>query len=258
MITNFNSQNRAADIKALKVIIAIFLFVVWLCTPPGNKFMQICFWGNNTQYFVAKMTVPESVDEWIFHRNNAIYLAGMDNKKASMIEMNKALATIPTYASDKQLSDLYKDRAQLRIYFKDYKGALNDYARVSTDLSMTDRLKVAVLYKVNGNNKYALSYCNSILDVDPQAYAGYACIADIYDFVGRPDASVKVYDLLIDRVPNRAKYYADRALFKQKAGDADGYNQDMNKAKELSPSVNTKFTLIEDTLYPKKLTLQAI
>ena len=258
MITNFNTNKRKDDIKLLTMLIVVFLFVVWLCTPPGNKFMQICFWGNNTQFFIAKLTNPDSVTEWVFHRNNAVYLARMEDKRSALREMDKAVQTMPSYASERELSKLYKDRAQLRLFYNDYKGALDDYLRVTTGLDLTDKFKIALLYKMNGNNKYALSFCNEILDVDSTAYAGYACVADVYDGVGRPDVAVKVYDLLIDRVSNRAKYYADRAMYKQKCGDVDGYNADMNKAKELLPTIDTKSSIIEETISPKKLTLQIL
>ena len=56
MITNFNSKtSRKDDAKLLAWIVFGFLIVAWLCTPPGNKFLQICFWGNNTQLFMSKL-----------------------------------------------------------------------------------------------------------------------------------------------------------------------------------------------------------
>ena len=258
MITNFNNKNRKDDTKILCLIILGFLFVVWLCTPPGNKFAQICFYGNKTQYFVAKMTKStEELEEWKFHRNNAIYLTRMERKKSSLTEMDNAIKTLPSYMSEGEVAQLYYDRANLRIFWGEYKGALDDYLKVPTP-GLTDRFKIALLYKKSGKNKLALSYCNSILNTDPQAYIGYACMADVYAGVGRYNTSVKVYDLLIDRAHNRARYYADRALYKKKSGDISGYHADMNKAKELMPNIDEKITIIEDTLKPKKLTIDII
>lgn len=258
MITNFNNDRKKDDRKILALLCLIIIIVVWFVAPPRNKMAQICFWGKNTQYWFAQRFDSNVANEWVFHRNNAIYLARMDNPKGAMKEMHKAFVTMPSYVSDEKLSKLYKDSATLKIYYKDYKGALDDYTRVKTKLDLTDRLKLALLYKMNGNNKYALSYCNSILDIDPTAYAGYACVADVYDSVGRPDASVKIYDLLVDRVPNRSQYYKDRAMYRQKSGDEEGYKQDIEKANSLSSVGEYNTSLIANTISPRKLTLQII
>ena len=132
MITNFNKKNRNDDIKLLTGIVVTFLFVVWLCTPPGNKFAQICFYGNNTQFLIAKMTKPKSdLNEWIFHRNNAIYLTQMERKSASLREMDNAIKTLPSYASESELIKLYSDRANLRMFWGEYKAALDDFLRIN-------------------------------------------------------------------------------------------------------------------------------
>ena len=89
MITNFNAKNRKDDIKVLCLLIMGFFFVAWLCSPPGNKFAQLCFYGNNTQYFIAKMTnKKEDLEAWKFHRNNAIYLAKMERKRSALNEID--------------------------------------------------------------------------------------------------------------------------------------------------------------------------
>ena len=168
--------------------------------------------------------------------------------------MDYAVRTIPSYVSDDELIKLYTDRGQLRMFWGEYKGALADFLRIE-EPNIMDKFKIALLYKKAGNNKFALSYCNSILNTDPNAYIGYACVADIYAGVGRYDASVKVYDMLIERTKNRARYYADRAYYKKKCGDFNGYNSDMLKAKDLSPLVEKETSIIEDTLKPKRLSL---
>lgn len=255
MINNFNAKNRKDDIKLLSIIISLFLFVLWLCSPPGNKFAQICFYGNNTQFVIAKLTKNKNdLNEWKFHRNNAIYLARMERKKHSLIEMDNAIKTVPSYMSDAELNALYADRGQLRLFWRDYNGALNDFLRIPSP-NILDKFKIALLYKEKGNYREALSYCNSVINIDSTAYVGYACLADVYGAVGRYDVSVKVYDMLIDKVQSRAKYYADRAMYKRKCGDASGYQADMMKAKELSPNVETETSIVQDTLKPKQLTL---
>ena len=255
MITNFNKIDRKNDIKILSMIILGFCFVAWLCSPPGNKVAQLCFYGNNTRFIIAKLTKSsQDLNEWIFHRNNAIYLTRMERKSASLIEMDKSIMTAPNYMSDKELAKLYSERGEIRLFWGEYKPALDDYLRLQ-DPGLLDCFKIALLYKQIGNNRYALSYCNRIVNIDPNAYIGYACIADIYAGAGYYSTSVKIYDLLIDRAKNRAQYYVDRAAYKKKCGDIEGYNEDIKKAKELSPMLNTEFSIIEDTLNPKQLTL---
>lgn len=253
MIKNFstNTQKRN-DAIILAMIIAAFLFVVWLCTPPGNKFIQMAFWGSNTRLFFAKLTNSAATTEWIFHRNNAVYLSKMKNKEAALLEIDKALMTFPSYGKDKDMSKLYKDRAQIRMFWGDYKGALEDYLH-SDNIDIQDSLRVAMLYKLNGNYKEAMSYCNRILDLNYTAYPGFACMADIYAVLGRYDLSVKVFDLLIDRVKNRPMYYADRARYKKAYGDTIGYDEDMQKARELSPTAKLDYSIIEETLHPRIL-----
>lgn len=255
MIENFNRTDRKKDLQILACIIMGFLFVAWLCSPPGNKIAQVCFYGNNTRFLIAKLTKStQELDEWIFHRNNAIYLARMERKSASLTEIDKSVMTVPNYVSDSELAKLYSDRGDIRLFWGEYKSALDDYLRLENP-GILDCFKIALLYKQIGNNRYALSYCNRILNIDPNAYIGYACAADIYATAGHYNASVKIYDLLIDKAKNRAQYYADRAAYKKKCGDIEGYKSDLKKAKELSPMLNTDFSIIEDTLNPKQLSL---
>lgn len=255
MITNMKKQNRKDDAVLLAWIAIIFLVVVWFVTPPGNKFTQLCFWGNNTKFFFAKMIGTSSSTEYIFHRNNAVYLAKMYPKKDTALkEMDKAIKTLPTYASDHELKRLYKDRAEIKLFLGDYKGALNDFVN-SDMITFNDSLKVALLFKMAGNYKEALSYCNNILNKDSAAYAGFACMADIYTSYGRPDIAIKVWDLAIDRNKNNPRAYADRALVKKAMGDIDGYNSDVKIAKEYSPAIDIEDSIIESTLHPKILTL---
>lgn len=256
MITNFNKkQSRKDDIKLLVWIIFGFLFVAWICSPPGNKFLQLCFWGNNTKYFISKIFRGNNSTEYMFHRNNAVYLAKMyPDRKTALTEMNKAIQTLPSYASEQELKSLYKDRAEIRLFLGDQKGALGDFIN-SGDISFTDNLKVALLYRVAGNYREAISYCNAMLNQDPFAYAGFACLADIYTSVGRPDVALNVWNLAIDRKNNNPRAYADRALVKKSMGDQMGYESDMKIAKEYSPALDENDSIIDDTLHPKILAL---
>lgn len=253
-IKNMNSVDRKSDIKILVGIIIGFIFVLWLCIPPGNKFLQLCLWNNNTRFLIEKMKNNEEITAYKFYRNNAVYLAKMDMEKQALKEMDKAIESYPAYMPEDILQNLYKDRANLRIFYKNYKGALNDYLKVEK-LDLLDRFKIAMLYKEAGKNKYALSYCNSILSVDVNAYSGYLCLAEVYAGVGRYDASIKTFDLLIFRQPKRGRYYADRANYKQLMGDIDGYNADMASAKELLPNGDFSDSFIDLTMNPKVLNL---
>lgn len=254
MIKNLNKMQRKDDTKLLCIIIVAFLFVVWLFTPPGNKFAQVCLWGNQTQYLIAKMQNKDETTAYKFLRNNAVYHVQMKQKKEALENIDNAINSLPVYFSDSVLDSLYRDRGIIKLYYRDYKGALADFTRIK-NYEFNDYFKLAMLYKVNGNNKLAIKACNEIIAKDATAYAGYLCYADIYAGIGRPDASVNVFNLLIDKAPNRAKYYADRAQYKLLTGDQDGYSVDMAKAKELAPSMNFDSSLVKDTLEPKTLVL---
>ncbi len=254
MIENLKPKQKKNDAKILAWIIIGFIFVVWLCTPPGNKFMQIAFWGNNTKLMIAKMQHKEETTAYKLIRNNAVYLARMGMKDKALQEMDKAIQSLPAYMPENILESLYRDRATLKLYYRDYKGALNDYTKIKS-LEFNDYFKIAMLYKVNGNNKYAAQNCSKIISLDSTAYAGYLCLADVYAGVGRVDAAVNIMGLLIDRAPNRAKYYADRAAYKLEMGDKRGHYEDMEKAKELAPHMDFDSSLVKETLEPKVLTL---
>lgn len=257
MIQNFKQQSRKDDLKVLLIIIAVFVFVIWLCTPPGNKFLQMCFWGNHVKYAAAKVFDKDALAESTFHRNNAIYIAqmyGTKQKKTAISEMDKAIQLLPAYVSDDELKSLYKDRAYIKLYVGDYNGALEDFLH-SEKIDFNDNLKVAMLFKQKGKYRLAMSYCNAILDVDGNAYAGFACLSDLYASAGRPDIGVKLWDLSIDRTKNNPRAYVERAKLKKAMGDMNGYNKDLETAKSYSPALDENYSITEEALHPKKLLL---
>lgn len=259
MIKNFNQKPaKKSDYKLIVWIAVIVLLIIWLfIIPPRNKFTQIGFWINNTKFFFAKTTGSIANEEYRFHRNNAIYLGRMYPKRIDAIkEMDRALETLPSQAPDSELRKLYKERAEIKLYMSDFKGALSDYINSEMMLNFQDNLKVALLFKVNGNYREAMSYCNNILNLDSVAYAGFACIADIYISINRPDLALNVWNLAIDRKKNNPRAYVDRAKVKKVLGDTEGYNSDISKAKEYSPNIDVEYSIINETLYPKMLTLQ--
>ena len=64
MIIDFNkgTLQQECDTRVVKVAIVLFLFVTWLCTPPGNKFAQVCLYGNFTRHFVANIVNKDSAN----------------------------------------------------------------------------------------------------------------------------------------------------------------------------------------------------
>lgn len=253
--TNYIQKDRKDDTKILIKIILGFLFVAWLCTPPGNKFLQICFLGNNIKYNVMRIVKPSHTNEYLHHRNNAIYLAKMyPNKDKAIKEMNLAINALPKYAPDSELKSLYKDRGEIKLYQGDKKGALSDFM-LSGQIYFSDYLKVAMLFKTIGKYREAMLYCNSILNQDASAYAGFACIADIYKSVNRPDLALRAWDLAIDRNNHNPRAYIDRAKVKKSMGDLVGYDEDIKVAKTYSPTIDIDSSIIDETLAPKILAL---
>ena len=240
--------------KILIKIIAIVLVVFYFAMPPHNKIAQWGFVFNNIARFFESSPANMEKTEYLFHRNNAIYLVRMDNKIAALREMDKAVATFPVSLPDEQLYSLYSERAKVRLYYGDYKGALTDYLR-NPNPNMNDMLKIAMLFKKEGKRKTAVSYCNKIIEMDIRAYAGYACMADVYADAGKYESSVTIMDLLIDRCPNKAKYHWDRAMYKEKVGDIKGAEEDRKKADELSAGYVNTNSITEEALKPKVLDL---
>ena len=238
------------DMKILAGIIGVFLFIVWLCTPPGNKFAQMCFFGNNTKYVIAKLTKPDEIKEYEFHWKNAVYMVDMKDYKGALKELDKAIQSYPVYMPENKLSKLYRNRAKLKFFCEKYKSSLNDFFKVDV-LSTQDNLYVAMLFKLDDNYKESLKYCNRIINLDVNSHMGYACIADVYAAAGYPQSSVRVYDYFIDKYPNRAKYYVERAAYKKLAGYIDESNEDIIKAKSLEPSVDVNSLFIETFMHPK-------
>lgn len=249
-------KRKQVSIAPVVICAIIFFIALWFCTPPGNKFAQLCLYGNHMQYFIAKLTTPqEDLNRWAFHRNNAIYLALMDNQTSSIKEMNKAIHYFPLYKSEQELEALYAERAYLYTYWGQYRAALTDYLRIKNP-TLIQQFKIAILYKEIGNKKAALTYCNRVINTDATAYIGYACIADLYASVGNYKTSIRLYDLLIDKTCGRARYFADRALYKKLAGDLEGYQIDRKKATELGGNIDEYPPIFEEMLRPKKVNLK--
>ena len=255
MVDLYKKQtDRSNDVKIIVYMVVAFLFVAWLCTPPGNKFAQVCLFGNNTRHVLAKIFKPDEATEYIFHRNNVMYLLDMDDKKAALKEMDKAIESLPDYISDNVLYDLYRDRGLVKLYCGDYKGALNDYLKIGNP-NADDLFRTALLLKKRGLYKEGMKYCAKLIDMDSSSYPGFACLADIYAAAGKPASSVRAWDILIERY-KRPVYYVERANYKKLIGDNIGYNEDIKTAQTASPNIDIKYSLAEESLYPKKIKLE--
>lgn len=254
---NYIQKNRSgADNKIIATIICVFILVLWFVSPPGNKFIQLCFWSNNARYFVTKVFHPTAVSAYKHHRNNAIYLARMYPKKDDAIkEMDKAISLLPNTAPDKELYSLYRDKAEIELFLGKKEIALSDYLK-SGDLSLDDTLRVAMLLKDKGKYREALKYCNMMVGMDIEAYAGYACLADLYKTANRPDVALKVWDLAIYRNSKSVWSYVERAKVKRSLGDLKGYEEDMAYPRKFNPYINENYSITAEALAPKNLSME--
>lgn len=252
-IENFKIGDRKKDIFLLKIIIFLFIFVAWLLTPPGNKFMQVCFWGHNIQYFITRIVDKDATEEYKFYWRNAVYLTKMGDKKA-LTEMDRAIETIPRYFSEKEVKIIYKERAKMRCIFEDYKGALSDYLRVDA-INTDDYLRIAFLLKKRGKPSLALSYCNKLFNIELAFDDACACVADIYANVGKYNSSIKVFDYLINKESDVAEHYIVRAYYKKLAGDIIGSERDIYMATKMDKSVDKNTPPIADVMSLKKVDL---
>lgn len=245
------------DTKFIIGVIIAFLFVAWLIAPPGNKFLQLGYFTNNIKYQIDRSFNKDKAIEYKHFRNNAIYIAKMypQQPKRAILLIDKAIASVPPYIEDSELSNLYKDRAYIKLFLKDKQGALDDFLRSSAYFDVNDDIRIAALLAERKQYKMATKYCDDILSNDLKAFYGYACLSHIYEKAGYMQTAISLYDLAIDRKPNNAKAYVERARLKQNAGDTEGYNADIAKAKELSPNVDINSNLINEILNIKQLSL---
>ena len=252
-INNFKIGNRKDDIKILFMIIFIFFFIVWLLTPPGNKFVQVCFWGHNVQYVVTKIVDKNATEEYLFYWKNAVYLAQLKDRKA-ITEINKAIQKAPRYLSKEEINNLYRDEANINIIFKQYLDALNAYLKLK-NFESSDYIKIAMLLKKQEKYPLAVSYCNKLFSYELAKEDGLACIADVYATAGKFNSSVKIYDYLINRNSNRAEYYMQRADYKRLTGDFIGQREDIRKAQELDPKISLEVADLGELLLSKNIKL---
>lgn len=258
MINNLKQQSRKDDILLVVKIVIVFLIIAWFCTPPGNKFWQLCFYGNNVKFFITKLIDKDSATEYIFYRNQAVYLAKMypKNKDTALAMMERAIGAISSAAPEREIKLLHKDLAEMKLYFGDRKGALRDYILARDVMSYEDVLKVAMLFKEEGNYREAVRYCNLLFELNQRSYTGYACRAELYNSLGRADIALKQWDSALKTNSKNAYVYIERAKVKKNLGDFLGAEADIKMAKELLPSIDTDFSVADDAIAPKELKLE--
>lgn len=251
MIGNFN-KDKNSGIKIVASLVVILIIFVWFLMPPKDKFSQVISWGNNLCWTTAKML--NSSKTYIFARNDAILTAKMypREKKYSLDKMNNIIKNFPTNGSESELEDLYRDRADIELFFGDYAASLQDFL-IHDNAKYTDYLKIAMLYNLLGDKEKALSYCNIIVNSEPVLIDGFACFSKIYEDMGNYEAARNLWELAVDRNRSNAQMRVELGRIKKTLGDIDGGNADMKKAKSMNSNVDLKSTLIQETIRPSKL-----
>lgn len=252
-----NVISKKDDTKFLISIILIFAFVIWLFAPPGNKFLQIQYFLDNIKYQFENHSQNSKMNEYMHLRNNAIYIAKLYPKqpKRALYLIDKSIASVPDFMVENELPKLYKDRAYIKLFLGDKKGALADFLK-SSNYDFNDNFTIAILLTDMKKYKLASKYCDNILQFDINAFYGYACLSYVYESAGYLQTAISLYDISIDRKPNNAKAYLERARLKQKTGDIDGYNADIKKAQEYSNFIDLNSSLIKDAIGTEELHLQ--
>ena len=246
------------DKKFLYFIFALLIINIWFFSAPVKRLAQIGMINNFIRFQYAQLTHQKYPEEYVFHRNNAVYLVRMNNKtrtKHAIIEMDKSISTVPEYVPKGAVQNLYKDRAYIKLFAGDKKGALDDLL-LSGDLSMNDNLKAAALLTEREVYGMARKHCQNILQENDTAIAGYVCMSHVYEHAGRPKSALKIYNYAINtKRPDNPKLYVERALLKQRINDYNGYDEDIAMAKKLSPNIDVEKSLMADAIDLKQLNL---
>ncbi|MCQ2754637.1 MAG: hypothetical protein MJ231_06285 [bacterium] len=253
MLSNSSNKNKKDDLVLLFLLLFAAIFIIWNVTSWGKQLDQIAFVFHKIQHKYMLIVNRDTVEEYKYYRNNAVLFARLKDKTRAYEEIDKAFKTVPHYIKDEVDNSLYRDKAQIETWFGDYKLAISDYARVSDQLSILDKCKMGILFGYIGNKRYAVKFCNDALQQDPNYYLAWACMADVYASVGKYDVAVKLYDYFIDNSQSKsARYYMDRAYYKEKSGDKLGHDDDVAQAHKLNPMMKEDVTIIADTMRPPK------
>ena len=246
------------DRKFLGFMIFLIIVNIWFFTAPSRRMTQIGLLCNSIKYKQAQLSNDNSLQEYMYHRNNAAYLVKLNNKRRTLHaikEMDMAINTVPEYVSPEVVQGLYKDRAYIKLFAGDKKGALDDLL-LSGNLDINDNMKAAALLIDRQAYSLARKHCMNIINENNAAIAGYVCLSRVYEQAGKLNSARKIYDYAIEtKKPANPKLYAERALFRHRTNDFKGYDEDVAIAKKLSSSVNLEISMMEDAINPKEINL---
>ena len=248
------------DKKCMYYLIAVVILCIWFLSSPTKRLAELGMTNNTIRFKYAQLTHQKFPEEYVFHRNNAVYLVKMNSPirtKHAILEMDKSISTVPDYVPPQLVQGLYKDRAYIKLYAGDKKGALDDLL-LSGNLNINDNLKAASLLTEKEVYGVARKHCQNILKENDNAISGYICMSYVYEKAGKPQSALKIYNYAIDKKkPNNPKLYVERALLKQRTNDFIGYNEDIAIAKNLSPNIDTKISMMEEVIHPTSINLIA-
>ena len=250
-------SSERPDTSVIVCAVATFLVIIWLFLPPLNKIEQFKYWGNNIQFACTRMFNNNPAVEYIYHKKNSVYLVKMypDNLSKALEEINKAIKTAPGYVSDNELEGLYHDRARIRLFMRDYKGALDDFMKVK-NIEFLDRLPIALMLAEKKQFSMAMKQCKKILELDGEAFSGYACMAEIYNQAGKKDAAINVYTFVLDKKKNNYWALLERSKIKKSLNDIKGADEDFAKAKEYARRITAEDSYFEEATSPKMIILK--
>lgn len=233
-------------VKLILIIITISVFT-WLILPPKNKTKQVLYSAHSLYSNILKLTGNTVNKEYLIHRNNAVYIVNLYPKNSEKIdialrEIDLAFRIFPSNGSENERKQLYKDRAYIKYYAGKYASAIDDFL-LADSAEYNDILHLAVLY--NKTNQYDKAYdlCTKLVNIDEHLYQGYACLASIRHIKKDSISPIDTMTLAIDNKAYNPYAYLERAMYKKLNNDIAGANEDIEKAKEQSPTINTHDTL---------------
>ena len=255
MSSLLDKKEMVKDEKKNKVgFIIVAIFLAWLIAPfGGNKFIQLSYMSYNVVHFIMQKLNITKVPDYIYFRNKAVYLAKIspDKPERAYKELDKAIELLSE--NENELDKIYRDKAQIRLFLGDKKGALEDLELINSPEAI-DTYMMGLLYADKRNFEEADDYCRQTISKSYQTMIGYVCLANIQEKLGNINGAIGYYNLAIER-SNNPKAYVERANLKRKLQDINGAQQDLESAKELSPYVDENLSIVGDVINPKTLTL---
>ena len=253
-ISGFQSRSARDDAMIILLIVAVFILCIWFASPPKNKALQMCYWGYKIKSFYLKKTRNVDINKYRYHVNNAVYLIKLYRKepwslRRALTEMDLAIESFPSAEANNNLKNLYKKRANIKLIAEDYKGALVDYS-IAGNLDFNESLRVAILYTKLGKYDEATRDCTNLIQRDASTHVTFACLANVLIQKGQYNEALRLYNISVDRNPNNAQAYMDRAKLKKIMKNEAGYKSDLAIAHEISPLLKEDFSYMDSIITP--------